>query len=122
MKPPHPLRAWLAGLAARPGVARTVAAARGELRRGLMPFRAARLLEPRERWGVVRVWGALGGVFGCAWLALLAALVPSLARGVGWLLLVALLAGAVVFFAAAGYLMAWIGNRLVERTTPRQPE
>ena len=122
MKPPRGPRAWLGRLAARPTVARTLATTREELRHGLMPFRTSRRLAAAERWRVVRVWGALGGIFGLVWLALLAALVPSLLRGAGWLLLVALLVGAVVFFAAAGWLMGRIGNRLVERATPRQPD
>lgn len=103
------MRVRLAALARHPAAAW----ARASVRLGLMPFRAARPLEARERAAVVAVWGALGGVFACAWLALLAALLPGLRHGVGWLALVALLLGAVAFFGGCGYLMTRVGNRLV---------
>jgi len=109
------MKARLHALARHPATAWT----RAQLRLGLMPFRAARPLEPRERWVVVFVWGALGGVFACAWLALLAALLPGLRHGAGWLALAALLLGAIAFFGAGGYLMTRIGNRLVSRKHPR---
>lgn len=111
------MRARLGRLAARPARSRLAswfaAWAAPRLRLGLMPFRAARRLEPRERWLVVCVWAALGGLAGCAWLALLAALLPGLRLGSGWLLLVVLLLGAIAFFAAAAYLVTGIGNRLI---------
>lgn len=110
------MRSWLARLAAHLALAKIATWTAPRLRQGLMPFQAAHRLEPRERWLVIEVWGALGGIVGCAWLALLAALVSPLRQGSGWLVFGVLLAGAVCFFAGAGYLMTAIGNRLVGHT------
>lgn len=94
-------------------IARLIAWGVPRLRLGLMPFRAARPLDRRERWLVVSVWAALGGLVSCAWLVVLAALAPGLRQHGGWLLFVVLLLAATVFFAAAAYLMTSIGNRLI---------
>ena len=73
------MRRRLVALAGHPAIGW----ARARLLLGLMPFRVARPLAPRQHATVAAVWGLLGSVVACVWLVVLAALVPWLRRGAG---------------------------------------
>ena len=90
------------------------------LRDVLLPLRAGVPLDAAARRRVALVWAALGAGIAALWsLALVIAFArPPLGAA---LLVVALTAGAAMFFGALGYLLVGLGNRMVARDRAPRP-
>lgn len=61
------------------------------------------------------VWGTTGAFFVCLWTLAVASLLREAATATVAIVAVGLVLGAGLFFAAAGYLMATLGNALIAR-------